>query len=83
MEILEQAPVVGVSVVSTTQQAAAVQAAQQAVEQSQSNTTFGLDFPSLFNPPSVAEQASINDPVSSGGDPAGFGPTRTENDEEE
>lgn len=75
-------PIVGVTVVQTATQAAGVEAAQQAVAQEQTNTSFGLDFPSLYDPPGVAEQSTINDPVTSGGDPASNGQTRTEDDEE-
>lgn len=76
-------PIVGVTVVETAEQAAAVEAAQQTVVETQSNTSFGLDFPSLFDPPSVAEQPTIGDPVTSGGDPASIGRNRAVNDEEE
>ena len=72
-EILEVAPIVGISVVETAQTTAATQAAQQAIEQTEADSSFGMDFPGMFNPPAVSEQGTVNDPVTSGGDSAVYG----------
>jgi len=56
--------------------------AAQAVAQAQADTSFGLDFPNLFNPPAVSEQAQVTDPVTSGGDSASTGWTGDEDEDE-
>lgn len=56
-------------------------ASNPVAEQSETNASFGLDFPNLFNPPSVAEQGSVNDPVTSGGDSATYSQQAEDEDE--
>ena len=47
---------------------------QELVEQAEADITFGIEFPQMFDPPEVAEQAVVRGPVTSGGDTANYGP---------
>ncbi len=77
-EILAFAPVVGVSVLETTQTAdptseaeqTAEQVMEDAIEEAEADSSFGMDFPGMFSPPAVSEHGTVNDPVTSGGDSA-------------
>ncbi|MXO88181.1 hypothetical protein GRI32_05450, partial [Altererythrobacter aestuarii] len=45
-------------------------AAAALVEEADTETSFGMDFPKMFNPPAVSEQGLVTDAVTSGGDSA-------------
>ena len=53
----------------------------EVVEQSEADAEFGVDFPGLFNPPSVQDDSVVREPVTSGGDAANY--AQNNSDEEE
>lgn len=54
----------------------------EVVEQSETDSEFGVDFPGLFNAPSVQDQSTVREPVTSGGDAANYADNNSDEEED-